>query len=73
MCAQVSSTALNLAIEEAPYTPDEPYSRSFESQEDQIYDYCQETLKIATQCANCEIFIRKLIRGYLSDRVQSTD
>lgn len=65
ICKNVTSTALNLAIEEAPLVRYDPFQNDYVTDEDQVFEYVTKVLKVNTGCGNCELFIRQYIRDRL--------
>lgn len=68
MCHNVTSTMVQLGIAECPLKPFDPFSRDYKSDEEQIYEYLVDKYKLGTDCGNCKIFTKQVIRDALNAR-----
>lgn len=66
MCNKITTTMVNLAIAECKVDPQDPFSLSYRSAVDQIYDYLVIKYGLGTKCGNCQIFTKQIIRDVLN-------
>ena len=62
VCSRVNDKELLEAIQDAPLVKYDPFSNDYVTDSAQVYEYVKEKLKVGSKCANCELFIKQIIR-----------